>query len=79
MVIQATQAPRSRVKVSRQPARFIHKNQRMLPPEMMPPWTGIVVDTIDKIPWECLCDWIPHDGSLEIKFLYALCPVKHVF
>ncbi len=77
MVIKATQAPRSPVKVTRQPERFMHKNQRTLPAEMMTPWTGIAVATLDKIPCECLCIWVPRGKTLEIKFLYALCPVKH--
>jgi hypothetical protein len=54
---------------------------RYLPAEQMPAFQpNIIALTIGDVPGECRCTWVARHGTRvvwELKFLYALCPVKH--
>ncbi len=70
-----TRRNESGIKVGKQRKDIMHANQVVIPPHLMLPWTGVTVAGLGDIPWQCKCDWIEHDGRLEIKFFYRLCPL----
>src|SRR5262245_7674239 len=37
-------------------------------------WTGITIKNWSDIPWDCKCTWAMHNGQLELKFPWAICP-----
>jgi hypothetical protein len=58
--------------------RYQHSDSRQYPPENMPPFlSGIIALSQPHIPFNCMCVWVARADRWELKFTYALCPVRH--
>jgi len=44
--------------------------------EEIRPWQGIYAANWLEVPYGCKCFWSPHEGRFELKFAYALCPIR---